>query len=719
MGFRLEISRLLNQTIQLLIAETGKRHHRRTRALVVRTPERLESRCLLTPQISLAPSGVLMISGSEKSDTAEVTQTAGGTVQVSLSNDEISLNRNYPANQVQSLLFYGGDGNDTFRNETDLPSEAHGESGNDILFGGGAMDLLFGELGDDLLLGRGGDDQLFGSDGHDVLKGHNGKDQLVGGPGNDLLIGGANDDQLSGGDGHDVLKGGTGSDHLDGGNGNDQLFGQGGLDVLLESSGSDLLDQGTELDTEGVAVGSQSSVGGDGNTTVHLILHVTDFGAVGDGITDDTKAVQAALDAAEGNELYLDPGTYLISDALLIPSNTILSGAGSNSILKFKWRDQSEGREFHLGNKNRGNHLSGDRNIELRDFVIEGGDTGDPYGPTVHGVTHGISFRKAMNVKVSRVEIRYTSGFSISNIGLVNGTFIGNTIRNVGRDGITSFPLVNQDDPEFMSYPLNNLFISHNKFENVGDDAIAVHAGTEHAINYTLAPSNITITNNIIVGRSVRHELSQGRGIALTGVRHATIDGNQISSTVSSGILIQSWYNNAADSELARESIRSYNVLVTNNSLIEIGSAEGLDRVKIGIQVKGADRIRLANNLLRRAAGRGIDIRNTAVIEVVANEVYGSLGKSAILLVGGADYDVVNAIVSDNIIEHWNEEDLVMYNVVNGKEVSGASNPLVRALMLRSSAGINENGGTTFGSGVVTSVDNGTNKSYLPAGVKV
>lgn len=54
---------------------------------------------------------------------------------------------------------------------------------------------------------------------------------------------------------------------------------------------------------------------------------VRDFGAVGDGVTDDTAALQAALDASRCVELR--PGTYHTTAALEIDSGHILLGCGS------------------------------------------------------------------------------------------------------------------------------------------------------------------------------------------------------------------------------------------------------------------------------------------------------------------------------------------------------------------------------------------------------
>jgi polygalacturonase len=62
-------------------------------------------------------------------------------------------------------------------------------------------------------------------------------------------------------------------------------------------------------------------------TKLEQYVSVKDFGAVGDGVTDDTTAIQAALNASLS--VYVPAGTYLISAALTVPANTLFYGEGT------------------------------------------------------------------------------------------------------------------------------------------------------------------------------------------------------------------------------------------------------------------------------------------------------------------------------------------------------------------------------------------------------
>lgn len=57
------------------------------------------------------------------------------------------------------------------------------------------------------------------------------------------------------------------------------------------------------------------------------------FGAVGDGVADDTEAIKNAL--AVDKPLYFPKGTYLITEALIIPAQKIITGTPKSLIVRY------------------------------------------------------------------------------------------------------------------------------------------------------------------------------------------------------------------------------------------------------------------------------------------------------------------------------------------------------------------------------------------------
>jgi hypothetical protein len=70
------------------------------------------------------------------------------------------------------------------------------------------------------------------------------------------------------------------------------------------------------------------------------VITVTDqrYGAKGNGITDDSKAIQSAIEAAvksrQSNIVYVPPGTYVIRKRINIRQNVQLKGSGNQTVFK-------------------------------------------------------------------------------------------------------------------------------------------------------------------------------------------------------------------------------------------------------------------------------------------------------------------------------------------------------------------------------------------------
>jgi hypothetical protein len=67
------------------------------------------------------------------------------------------------------------------------------------------------------------------------------------------------------------------------------------------------------------------------------VVNVKDFGAVGDGVTDDTAAIQAAINSTATNNklIFLPEGQYLIAGLTVAHSNFALIGSGASSVLLY------------------------------------------------------------------------------------------------------------------------------------------------------------------------------------------------------------------------------------------------------------------------------------------------------------------------------------------------------------------------------------------------
>lgn len=178
------------------------------------------------------------------------------------------------------------------------------------------------------------------------------------------------------------------------------------------------------------------------------VVNVKDFGAVGDGVADDTAAIQAAINA--GANIYFPNGIYIVSDndsdtvAIKITKNNInLFGAGINStILKLKANQNAHTIS-----------TDGFNFIQISDISIDGNRSNQT------GSGHGIRVASCNSLHINNLEIKETAGYGI---GLQSGTlkniFISNVeIKNTSLDGI-DFKNTNNNNSNLI---LDNISISN------------------------------------------------------------------------------------------------------------------------------------------------------------------------------------------------------------------------------------------------------------------
>lgn len=257
----------------------------------------LEPRQVLTAILFDAGTGILRFNGNSGNDVVIVHEIAG-ELRVDATGN---VTQTFDPSDVTSFFFSAGSGDDRFTNNSSIPLQAYGHSGNDIIEGGTGNDFIHGGLGDDTISGGdgadtirggGGVDQIFGGFGNDSLFGGNGNDVIRGEHGNDRLFGERDDDILYGGAGRDILMGFTGADQLYGGDDVDLIFGQAGDDFIYGEDGADRLRGSSGADT---------IFGGAGNDFI--------FGNEGDDVLNGEEGSDFILGASGNDQLNGGAGT--------------------------------------------------------------------------------------------------------------------------------------------------------------------------------------------------------------------------------------------------------------------------------------------------------------------------------------------------------------------------------------------------------------------------
>lgn len=168
----------------------------------------------------------------------------------------------------------------------------------------------------------------------------------------------------------------------------------------------------------GRSAGAASVSGVLTGTTVLPVsgFNVRDYGATGDGATDDTAAIQAAIDAlpAGGGTVFLPAGTYLVSfretttagywSCLNLRRGTTLRGLGTEStVIKLAANQASHSSAAILQNIT----LSGgDEGITVADLTIDGN------GANQTTLYYGINFLRARGLRHDKVRILNVRGTS-------------------------------------------------------------------------------------------------------------------------------------------------------------------------------------------------------------------------------------------------------------------------------------------------------------------
>lgn len=252
------------------------------------------------------------------------------------------------------------------------------------------------------------------------------------------------------------------------------------------------------------------------------VFQASDYGALGNGRSDDTQALQAAIDAAAaagGGTVRLTPGTYIISGdnggpALTLPANVIIEGPagyGTDVVLKLAaGAHDTRALLSSTGDNTGARFLTLDGNRDNTNGEVSGWVNGDSSG-----------------VVLDRVVAQALSGYGLDLRGDASQVTVTRAyVQNNGADGIVASGLVDSQLSDTIARDNDG-----NGLNLTGSLAVADLTSTQNAGNGVLLQG----TGASLVGGSVS---SNGLdGVHLDGTEKASLQ--YVTFTGRQGTLIQ------------------------------------------------------------------------------------------------------------------------------------------------------------------------------------
>jgi polygalacturonase len=354
-------------------------------------------------------------------------------------------------------------------------------------------------------------------------------------------------------------------------------------------------------------------------------VSVKDFGATGDGSTDDTAAIQAAFTANTSGAVYIPSGTYKCTSTLSIssPSNMVIFGEGK---IQFP--------TAVLASSITQITVSAGSNVTISGISFEILNHIGVFSDTYTAI--GVQFRDTDNVVIENCKFYRHSFHALHQLGGDYFNVQGCYFENIGGNGYSTdrFDIAGGTN---YNYPQHCVF-SNNIVRGCLDSFVGMHnasyvtidgntlqkqgsiAGRSGNTGYGIdlpGTQYVSVTGNIILGEETSTSTFSGFAINVHdflgfNCEFVTIDGNSIKGT--QGISVEDTIQEIVISNNTFN--QAYNAILMHNvqnvsilgNIIKNSRNNGIDCVTLGTGSGKVDNCLIANNNIRFSGNYGIYI---------------------------------------------------------------------------------------------------------------
>lgn len=403
---------------------------------------------------------------------------------------------------------------------------------------------------------------------------------------------------------------------------------QGFINYLLSSAGSAIV---------GFIQAGTGAIFRSSQNKMRDIVSVKDFGAVGDGVTDDAPAVQLAINhiASRGRGTVVFPAgyTYFMNTQVNVCNNLVIMGYGAKIIAGRSWAhiDAPLFKNFTATKMSVApGTITATSNVSFHGLEFDGQDVGGAAGvinANMHGILICMGNRTDVATAVNGFTVQdcyfhdfdgagvFTYGgqnINVSNNRFVN--FFPNTVLSIG----SGLSLTDVD----------GFVVDANVFDHTGANW-SWHGMT--ILDFNSRSKNGVVSNNII------RDMNQGDGISCEGntvdnLENVTFVGNMIRDCAGDGIGVD----------------RCTQVVVSGNTIQDVGST--------GILFGQTERLIIDGNSIINC-GYGAIYGSGDKITIIGNNITGTSYGSAsyqgdgIYLVPTATNNANSALISGNYLK--------------------------------------------------------------------